>query len=540
MKAYTILAYFLLTCCCWLAGCEETEAPTNLLPKVTVNEAEEITRTTALLKGKVEKPETTVVNSLTFCYGTSEKMTQEAACNPTETAPSVHLSGLTPNTTYYYCLKAGNGHSQVQSTTGTFTTEPNKVPTLGNLCMLSQSPLSITLQYELTDDGGEPLQRTGFYYCAEGETEQQVVLESTAGTSFRKRIGKLKAQTAYTIQAFAANSVGETRSESFSFRTEQAVVVTEAGMLSETIDAYEKYLHTSLSIAGPLNGTDIRYIREMLGRDVQGNATEGRMNLLNLSDASIVSGGLSYNATRYTEENVVSYGMFADCDYLQKLYLPNDALRLEENAFANCPLLTAIQIPASATQVEASAGCSSLTNIEVNGSNTTFATSDGVLYNKQFTTLYWFPEGKESCSAWPETVTTIEQLAFRNCRLTQLSLPASLKTIKKAAFFNAALTECVIPDGVSQLPEAVFQQCSALHTVKLGSGITYLYGYCFDGCPLQHIYIKADEFPPMCQADTFNGAESQFATCTLHVPAGSKNRYRNATYWGQFEQITEE
>lgn len=539
MKAYTLLTYFLLACC-WFAGCEETEAPTHLLPQVTVDEAEAITRTTALLKGKVEKPATTVVSSLTFCYGTSEAMKQKAVCDPTEIAPSAQLLGLTPNTTYYYCLKAGNGHSQVQSETRTFTTEPNKIPTLGSLRMLSQSPLSITLQYELKDDGGEPLQRTGFYYCAEGEEEQQIVLESTAGTTFRKRIGQLKAQTTYIIQAFAANSVGETRSESFSFRTEQAVIVTEAGMLSEAINAYEKYLHTFLSIAGPLNGTDIRFIREMLGRDAQGNATEGRLSQLNLSDASIVSGGLSYNATRYTEENVVSYGMFADCDYLQKLYLPNDALRLEENAFANCPQLTAIQIPASATQVAASAGCSSLTSIEVDGSNTTFATSDGVLYDKQFTTLYWFPEGKEESPAWPKTVTTIEQLAFRNCRLTQIALPDSLKSIKRAAFFNASLTECVIPDGVSQLPESIFQQCTALHTVKLGSGITYLYGYCFDGCPLQHIYVEADEFPPMCQTDTFNGAESRFSTCTLHVPAGSKNRYRNSTYWGQFEQITEE
>ena len=46
--------------------------------------------------------------------------------------------------------------------------------------------------------------------------------------------------------------------------------VDEAGTLPSKISASEKYLITNLKIVGKINGTDLKFIREMAGCDVNG------------------------------------------------------------------------------------------------------------------------------------------------------------------------------------------------------------------------------------------------------------------------------
>ena len=70
-----------------------------------------------------------------------------------------------------------------------------------------------------------------------------------------------------------------------------------AGTLPQRISSDEKYLITNLKINGEINGTDLGFIREMAGRSVKGEGlepgeeTEGKLSILDLSDAKIVSGG---------------------------------------------------------------------------------------------------------------------------------------------------------------------------------------------------------------------------------------------------------
>ena len=46
--------------------------------------------------------------------------------------------------------------------------------------------------------------------------------------------------------------------------------VDEAGTLPSKISASEKYLITNLKIVGKINGTDLKFIREMAGSDFNG------------------------------------------------------------------------------------------------------------------------------------------------------------------------------------------------------------------------------------------------------------------------------
>ena len=70
--------------------------------------------------------------------------------------------------------------------------------------------------------------------------------------------------------------------------TQVPIKLDEAGTLPSKISASEKYLITNLKIVGKINGTDLKFIREMAGCDVNGKETDGKLSILDLSDAKIV------------------------------------------------------------------------------------------------------------------------------------------------------------------------------------------------------------------------------------------------------------
>ena len=73
------------------------------------------------------------------------------------------------------------------------------------------------------------------------------------------------------------------------------VTLTEAGTLPDEIASDQKYSITSLKVSGPINGTDVRYLREMAGAVAyKGEGTDGKLVNLDLTGANIVEGGDYY------------------------------------------------------------------------------------------------------------------------------------------------------------------------------------------------------------------------------------------------------
>lgn len=70
------------------------------------------------------------------------------------------------------------------------------------------------------------------------------------------------------------------------------VTVDKAGMLNDMFptDSVRASLGV-LKVSGDINSSDLAVLRYMCGVDAKGNATKGRLNTLDLSDARIVSGG---------------------------------------------------------------------------------------------------------------------------------------------------------------------------------------------------------------------------------------------------------
>ena len=84
------------------------------------------------------------------------------------------------------------------------------------------------------------------------------------------------------------------------------IKLEEAGTLPDRIASSEKYKITNLKIIGEINGTDLGMIRKMAGSSYTGNSTDGKLSVLDLSEAKIVKGGDCYlnNGYDYTSNNI--------------------------------------------------------------------------------------------------------------------------------------------------------------------------------------------------------------------------------------------
>ena len=134
------------------------------------------------------------------------------------------------------------------------------------------------------------------------------------------------------------------------------IKLDEAGTLPDKISESQKNLITNLKIVGKINGTDLKFIREMAGCDVNGKETDGKLSILDLSDAKIVEGGSAYYSDRddgfiCTSNDKLGDYAFYGCSGLTSLTLPSSITEIGEHAFLNCRGLTNFTIPSGVTKI---------------------------------------------------------------------------------------------------------------------------------------------------------------------------------------------
>ncbi len=147
------------------------------------------------------------------------------------------------------------------------------------------------------------------------------------------------------------------------------IKLDEAGTLPNKIGSTKKFQITNLKIIGEINGRDLQMIREMAGKDVRGNDTDGMLSVLDLSDAKIVEGG-GYNINGFyypTSNDKIGDNAFCDCSGLTSLTLPSDVTEIGNAAFEGCSGLTSLTLPSGVAKIGDYAfhGCSGLTSIYV-------------------------------------------------------------------------------------------------------------------------------------------------------------------------------
>ena len=194
------------------------------------------------------------------------------------------------------------------------------------------------------------------------------------------------------------------------------IKLDKAGTLPDRIASSKKYKITNLKIVGEINGTDLKFIREMAGCDYDGKETDGKLSILDLSDAKIVEGGSAYYSDRddgfiYNSNDKLGDYVFFDCSGLTSLTLPSSVTKIGCYALSNCIGLTSLTLPSS--------------------------------------------------------VTEIGEHAFLNCRgLTNFTIPSGVTSIGTSAFFCCyGLISLTIPSSVTAIGSRAFNDCSSLTSI---------------------------------------------------------------------------
>lgn len=273
-----------------------------------------------------------------------------------------------------------------------------------------------------------------------------------------------------------------------SWASEPVVIeVQTAGSLSSLIEESQKNQITDLTVTGNLDGTDIRFIREMAGRDSDGKETEGILATLNLAGATIVSGGDYYYKEYFeykTSDNEIGENMFINCN-LSSIVMPDNITVIGTGAFKGCVNLVSVSIPEKVTNIKSSAfeGCSQLESV-----------------------------------VFPQNITELGGQSFKGC-----------KALKTFTF-----------PKVTSLADEILSGCDALVSVTIPETVTAVASLVFAGCmKLAEIHVAASLPPDIGWSwQPFQNVDKN--TCKLFIPAGSLASYNSAKEWGDFTNKIEE
>ena len=178
---------------------------------------------------------------------------------------------------------------------------------------------------------------------------------------------------------------------------------------------------------------------------------------------------------------------FSGCSSLIGIAIPDNVTEIGKYAFDGCKSLTSITIPDGVTSIGDGAfyNCSSLTEIKVASENSNYVSVNGVLYNKDKTTIICYPAGKKGNNyKIPDGVTKVDSSAFIGCSsLTSITIPNGVTSIGDSAFEDCtSLTSITIPNSVTSIGDSAFEDCTSLTSITIPNGVTSIGDSAFEGC----------------------------------------------------------
>lgn len=241
------------------------------------------------------------------------------------------------------------------------------------------------------------------------------------------------------------------------------------GTLSQLLTAEEKKSVTQLILSGTYNYRDISTMKEM-----------SQLTLIDLSSTTPGSHGLDFSYSTWHASIILP-------SHLQDIYLWN---------FQDCVNLTSIYLPKTVSNIDFFFSPKFYATINIDPENPYYTSTDGVVYNKDISQLFYCPKTKAGEFVIPPTVTQIRGAAIcNNKNINSITLPQSLLKIDT----------CIIA-----------------------------------GCPnLSDVRIYANT-PPSDDYPFPSAFWSLPSSCKLHVPIGTLSAYANSEDWNYFTNIVED
>ena len=181
---------------------------------------------------------------------------------------------------------------------------------------------------------------------------------------------------------------------------------------------------------------------------------------------------------------------------IESLEIPKTTEKIDYAAFAECLGLKRVALGMSAAELVDNPflGCAALQSFEVDANNEKYAAENGTLYAKDYTTLYIYPNGKNN---------------------KNFTMNASTKKVADFAFWYCKNLEKVeFSPAFNEFGYRAFCGCSGLNSLTVKTS-----------APVENPYTD----------DVFEGVKRE--TCTLTVPAGSKQAYSASRTWKDFNIV---
>jgi len=307
--------------------------------------------------------------------------------------------------------------------------------------------------------------------------------------------------------------------------------VDNAGSLPSLIKDEDKMFVKSLKLTGVLNGTDIKYIREMSGSTIHGDRTNGMLSYLDLTEVNIVEGGDSYFWDHRTKNNEISNEMFSYCRQLKIIMLPKELTRIGISAFNGCINLTSVSIsegikiiddcafsacyklssfnipnsievigegvfmdcqslieiyiPKNVKSIDGNifTGCDNLEKIDVDIENKWYASHNGALYNMDLTELISYPLNNKQIEIYNGTKSINEFAFYENSLITSCILPNGLENIKEYAFADCCnLEKIIFSVSLKRIEDSAFWLCHKLESINIPKNVEYVSRKAFSIC----------------------------------------------------------
>lgn len=197
-------------------------------------------------------------------------------------------------------------------------------------------------------------------------------------------------------------------------------------------------------------------------------------------------------------EGVTDFGDFAfyQLDNARKITLPDTLKTIGDGAFGFSGF-EEITIPAAVENLNGGMfeSCFSLKKIVVHKDNAAFSSdAQGILYNKNKTTLIYCPQGFVGKCSIPQGVEQIADSAFHYCdKLTSVTVPGSVKSIGYFSFAGCyALESVTLNEGLEVISQEAFYDCRVLIEISIPAGVKTIGEEAFSCSGLETVWFKGD------------------------------------------------